>query len=144
MAGLEDDGIEAVAGQFSGVVVGEVVSKEQHPDADKLSLCQVTDGTETFQVVCGAANVRTSLKIPFAKIGAALPGDFKIKKAKLRGVESFGMLCAETELQIGEDSSGLMELAADAPVGADLRERSEEHTSELQSRPHLVCRLQLE
>lgn len=122
MAGLEVDGIEAVAGQFSGVVVGEVVSKEQHPDADKLSLCQVTDGTETFQVVCGAANVRTGLKIPFAKIGAVLPGDFKIKKAKLRGVESFGMLCAETELQIGEDSSGLMELAADAPVGADLRE----------------------
>lgn len=122
MAGLEVDGIEGVAGQFSGVVVGEVVSKEQHPDADKLSLCQVTDGAETFQVVCGAANVRTGLKIPFAKIGAVLPGDFKIKKAKLRGVESFGMLCAETELQIGEDSSGLMELAADAPVGADLRE----------------------
>ena len=122
MAGLEVDGIEAVAGQFSGVVVGEVVSKEQHPDADKLSVCQVSDGTETFQVVCGAANVRTGLKIPFAKIGAVLPGDFKIKKAKLRGVESFGMLCAETELQIGEDSSGLMELAADAPVGADLRE----------------------
>lgn len=122
MAGLEVDGIEAVAGQFSGVVVGEVVSKEQHPDADKLSVCQVSDGTETFQVVCGAANVRTGLKIPFAKIGAVLPGDFKIKKAKLRGVESFGMLCAETELQIGEDSSGLMELAADAPVGADLRD----------------------
>lgn len=122
LAGLEVDGVEAVAGQFSGVVVGEVVSKEQHPDADKLSLCQVTDGTETFQVVCGAPNVRTGLKIPFAKVGAVLPGDFKIKKAKLRGVESFGMLCAETELEIGEDSSGLMELAADAPVGADLRE----------------------
>ena len=73
----------------------QVVSREQHPDADKLSLCQVTDGNETFQVVCGAANVRAGLKIPFAKIGAQLPGDFKIKKAKLRGVESFGMLCAE-------------------------------------------------
>lgn len=121
MAGLEVDGIEGVAGQFSGVVVGEVVSKEQHPDADKLSLCQVTDGTEIFQVVCGAPNVRTGMKIPFAKVGAVLPGDFKIKKAKLRGVESFGMLCAETELQIGEDSAGLMELAADAPVGTDLR-----------------------
>jgi len=121
LAGLEVDGIEPVAGEFSGVVVGEVVTKEQHPDADKLSLCQVTDGTETFQVVCGAPNVRAGMKIPFAKVGAVLPGNFKIKKAKLRGVESFGMLCAETELQIGDDSSGLMELAADAPVGTDLR-----------------------
>ena len=86
MAGLEVDGFEAVAGQFTGVVVGQVVSREQHPDADKLSLCQVTDGTETFQIVCGAANVREGLKIPFAKIGAELPGGFKIKKAKLRGV----------------------------------------------------------
>src|SRR5690554_1565765 len=117
LAGLEVDGIEPVAGEFSGVVVGEVVTKAQHPDADKLSLCQVTDGTETFQVVCGAPNVRAGMKIPFAKVGAVLPGNFKIKKAKLRGVESFGMLCAETELQIGDDSSGLMELAADAPVG---------------------------
>lgn len=122
MAGLEVDGIEDVAGQFSGVVVGEVVSKEQHPDADKLSLCQVSDGADRFQVVCGAPNVREGMKVPFAKVGAVLPGDFKIKKAKLRGVESFGMLCAETELQIGEDSAGLMELAAEAPVGTDLRE----------------------
>ena len=121
MAGLEVDGIETVAGQFSGVVVGQVVTREQHPDADKLSVCQVTDGTETFQVVCGAANVRAGLKIPFAKIGAELPGDFKIKKAKLRGVESFGMLCAEAELGMAESSDGLMELADDAPVGMDFR-----------------------
>ncbi len=122
MAGLEVDGVEAVAGEFSGVVVGQVVSREQHPDADKLSLCQVTDGSETFQVVCGAANVRAGLKIPFAKIGAQLPGDFKIKKAKLRGVESFGMLCAEAELGLAETSDGLMELADDAPVGTDIRQ----------------------
>ena len=122
MAGLEVDGVEAVAGQFSGVVVGQVISREQHPDADKLSVCQVTDGSETFQVVCGAANVRAGLKIPFAKIGAELPGDFKIKKAKLRGVESFGMLCAEAELGLAETSDGLMELADDAPVGADIRQ----------------------
>lgn len=122
MAGLEVDGVEAVAGQFSGVVVGQVISREQHPDADKLSLCQVTDGNETLQVVCGAANVRAGLKIPFAKIGAQLPGDFKIKKAKLRGVESFGMLCAEAELGLAETSDGLMELADDAPVGADIRQ----------------------
>ena len=121
MAGLEVDGIEAVAGEFSGVVVGEVVKREQHPDADKLSLCQVSDGTETFQIVCGAPNVREGLKIPFAKIGAVLPGDFKIKKAKLRGVESFGMLCAEKELGISDANDGLMELPADAPVGEDFR-----------------------
>ncbi len=126
LAGLEVDGEEPVAGEFSGVVVGQVVSREQHPDADKLSLCQVTDGTENFQIVCGAANVREGLKIPFAKIGAVLPTEdgkgFKIKKAKLRGVESFGMLCAEAELGMAESSEGLMELPDSAPVGADFRE----------------------
>lgn len=126
MAGLEVDGIEPVAGEFSGVVVGEVIKREQHPDADKLSLCQVSDGTETFQVVCGAANVREGLKVPFARIGALLPlkdgpGNFKIKKAKLRGIESFGMLCAEAELGMAENSDGLMELPADAEVGQDFR-----------------------
>ena len=122
MVGLEVDAVTPVAGSFSGVVVGEVLETAQHPDADKLRVCQVSNGKETFQVVCGAPNVRAGLKIPFAMIGAQLPGDFKIKKAKLRGVESSGMLCSETELQIGSDDSGLMELAAGAPVGADLRE----------------------
>lgn len=122
MVGLEVDAVTPVAGAFNGVVVGKVQATEQHPDADKLRVCQVSNGSETFQVVCGAPNVRPGLKIPFAMIGAQLPGDFKIKKAKLRGVESNGMLCSETELQIGSDDSGLMELAADAPVGADLRE----------------------
>ena len=126
MAGLEVDGVEGVAAAFSGIVVGEVVKREQHPDADKLSLCQVSDGAELFQVVCGAANVREGLKIPFAKIGAILPGadgkDFKIKKAKLRGVESFGMLCAESEMGMSDSSDGLMELAVDAPVGTDIRD----------------------
>ena len=122
LAGLEVDGTEAVAGEFSGVVVGQVAEREQHPDADKLSLCQVTDGSETFQIVCGAANVRQGLKIPFAKIGAVLPGNFKIKKAKLRGVESFGMLCAEAELGLAEESDGLMELPESAPIGADIRQ----------------------
>lgn len=121
MVGLEVDGVEPVAGQFSGVVVGEVLSTEQHPDADKLRVCQVTNGSETFQVVCGAPNVRPGLKVPFAMIGSVLPGDFKIKKAKLRGVESNGMLCSASELQISEDNSGLMELAAEAPVGTDIR-----------------------
>lgn len=121
MAGLEVDSVTPAAGEFSGVVVGEVLATEQHPDADKLRVCQVSDGSETFQVVCGAPNVRPGLKIPFAKIGAELPGDFKIKKAKLRGVESNGMLCSQAELQVGEGNDGLMELPADAPVGQDIR-----------------------
>lgn len=121
MAGLEVDSVTPAAGDFSGVVVGEVLSTEQHPDADKLRVCQVSNGSETFQVVCGAPNVRPGLKVPFAMIGAQLPGDFKIKKAKLRGVESNGMLCSQAELQIGEGNDGLMELPVDAPVGEDVR-----------------------
>ncbi len=123
MAGLEVDAIESVAGDFTGVIVGEIVGCEQHPDADKLRVTQVAglpDGPT--QVVCGAANARIGIKIPFATIGAELPGDFHIKKAKLRGVESFGMLCGQTELKAGDDDTGLWELAADAPVGADIRE----------------------
>jgi phenylalanyl-tRNA synthetase beta chain len=122
MAGLEVDAIEPVAASFEGVVVGEILSVEQHPDADKLRVCQVAGGDETVQVVCGAPNARAGIKIPFATVGAKLPGDFKIKKAKLRGVESFGMLCAQTELQLGDDDNGLWELAQDAPVGKNLRE----------------------
>lgn len=123
MAGLEVDGIEKVAGDFSGVVVGEIIACEQHPDADKLRVCKVAGHPEgEMQVVCGAPNARTGIKIPFALVGAKLPGDFKIKKAKLRGVESFGMLCAQTELELGEDSDGIWELPEDAPTGTDLRE----------------------
>lgn len=128
MAGLEVDGVEAVAGEFSGVVVGEILSREQHPDADKLSVCMVKgNGDEPVQVICGAPNARAGIKIPYATIGAVLPpGEdgkpFKIKKAKLRGVESFGMLCAQTELKLGDDNDGIWELPADAPVGTCLRE----------------------
>ncbi len=120
MAGLEVDAVEAAAPKISGVVVGEIISVEQHPDADKLRVCQVLGGSEQAQVVCGAPNARVGIKVPFATVGAVLPGDFKIKKAKLRGVESFGMLCAQDELGLGENHEGLMELAADAPVGADI------------------------
>ncbi|WP_220814195.1 phenylalanine--tRNA ligase subunit beta [Pseudomonas paralcaligenes] len=122
MVGLEVDAVIPVAGQFSGVVVGEILSAEQHPDADKLRVCQVSNGSATFQVVCGAPNARAGIKIPFAMIGAELPGDFKIKQAKLRGVESQGMLCSASELQVSDDNNGLMELAADAPVGQSLRD----------------------
>lgn len=122
LAGLEVDDVIPVAGKFSGVVVGKILTAEQHPNADKLQVCQVTDGSETFQVVCGAPNARAGLVTAFARIGAELPGDFKIKKAKLRQVESCGMLCSAQELGISEDHDGIMELAEDAPIGADLRE----------------------
>ncbi|HSB98001.1 MAG TPA: phenylalanine--tRNA ligase subunit beta [Spongiibacteraceae bacterium] len=121
MAGLEVDAIAPVAGFFSGVVVGEIVAVAPHPDADKLRVCQVAGAADTMQVVCGAANARVGLKVPFATLGALLPGDLKIKQAKLRGVESFGMLCAAAELGLAEQSDGLLELPADAPVGADIR-----------------------
>ena len=120
MAGLEVDAVDPAAPSISGVVVGEILSVEQHPDADKLRVCQVAGGGETAQVVCGAPNARAGIKVPFATVGAKLPGDFKIKKAKLRGVESFGMLCAQTELELGDDDAGLWELPAEASVGADL------------------------
>jgi phenylalanyl-tRNA synthetase beta chain len=122
MAGLEVDSCEPAANVFTGVVVGEVLSAEPHPDADKLSLCQVSDGASTFQVVCGASNVRKGLKVPFAKIGARLAADFVIKKAKLRGVESNGMLCSAEELGMAETADGLLELASDAPAGTDIRD----------------------
>jgi len=123
MAGLEVDSIEPAAAVFSGVVVGEILACEPHPDADKLRVCKVAGaGQEALQVVCGAPNARPGIKVPFATIGAELPGGFKIKRAKLRGVESFGMLCAETELGVSEHDEGLWELPEDAPVGSDLRE----------------------
>ncbi|MRI32477.1 phenylalanine--tRNA ligase subunit beta [Endozoicomonas sp. OPT23] len=122
MAGLEVDDIDPVAGEFTGVVVGEIVACEQHPDADKLRVTKVSTGTEEIQVVCGAPNARVGIKVPFATVGAVLPGNFKIKKAKLRGVESFGMLCAEEELGMADSSDGLMELPADATAGQDIRE----------------------
>ncbi len=123
MAGLEVGSVEPAAAKFSGVVVGEVVSMHQHPDADRLRICHVAVGqAEPLQIVCGASNVRVGLKIPAALIGAILPGDFKIKRSKLRGEESFGMLCSEKELGLATDANGLMELADDAPVGVDIRD----------------------
>jgi phenylalanyl-tRNA synthetase beta chain len=122
MAGLEIDSVERAAPDISGVIVGQIVKVEPHPNADKLSVCQVSSGDDDMQVVCGAPNARLGIKVPFARVGAVLPGDFKIKKAKLRGIESFGMLCAQDELGLGEDASGLWELPEDAEVGCDLIE----------------------
>jgi phenylalanyl-tRNA synthetase beta chain len=121
MAGLEVDSVTPVAGDFSGVVVGEVVSVGPHPDADKLRVCTVNVGAEPLQIVCGAPNVQVGMKVPTALIGAVLPGDFRIKKSKLRGMESFGMLCSARELGLSEEAAGLMALPGDAPVGSDIR-----------------------
>lgn len=123
MAGLEVDGIEPVAGDFSQVIVGEVVECGQHPDADKLRVTKINvGGDELLDIVCGAPNCRLGLKVAVAVVGAVLPGDFKIKKAKLRGQPSHGMLCSYGEIGIELDSSGIIELPADAPVGACVRD----------------------
>ena len=123
MAGLEVDAVSPVAGEFTNVIVAEVLSTKPHPDADKLTLCDVNINAEKpLQIVCGASNVRSGLKVALAMIGAHLPGDFKIKESKLRGQLSQGMLCSVTELGMAEQSDGIMELEADAPVGMDLRE----------------------
>ncbi|PIW59568.1 phenylalanine--tRNA ligase subunit beta [Shewanella sp. CG12_big_fil_rev_8_21_14_0_65_47_15] len=123
MAGLEVDGVEAVAADFSGVVVGEVVECGQHPDADKLRVTKVSVGSgELIDIVCGAPNCRQGLRVAVAMVGAVLPGDFKIKKAKLRGMPSEGMLCSYSELGINVESDGIIELPLDAPLGTDLRE----------------------
>ncbi|MDO6762276.1 phenylalanine--tRNA ligase subunit beta [Agarivorans sp. 1_MG-2023] len=123
MAGLEVDGIEAVASNFNGVVIGEVVECGQHPDADKLRVTKINvGGDELLDIVCGAPNCRQGLKVAVAQVGAVLPGDFKIKKAKLRGQPSHGMLCAYSELGISDESDGIMELPSDAPIGTDLRD----------------------
>ncbi len=122
MLGLEVDELAPVAKPFTGVVVGEVLTVEQHPDADRLRVTTVNIGSgEPLQIVCGAPNVRAGMKAPVATIGAVLPGDFKIKKGKLRGVESQGMLCGASEIDLEDKIDGLLELPADAPVGVNIR-----------------------
>ncbi|MFL9554870.1 phenylalanine--tRNA ligase subunit beta [Acinetobacter baumannii] len=123
MLGLEVDELASVAKPFTGVVVGEVLTVEQHPDADRLRVTTVNIGSgEPLQIVCGAPNVRAGMKAPVATIGAILPGDFKIKKGKLRGVESQGMLCGASEIDLEDKIDGLLELPDDAPVGVNIRE----------------------
>ena len=121
-AGLEVDFTEPAAPQFTGVVVAIIKEASPHPDAQKLQVCTVDNGNEELQIVCGAGNARPGIKVALATVGAVLPGDFKIKPAKLRGVESVGMLCAETELGLLDVSNGIMELPDDAPLGINLRE----------------------
>ncbi|RLM16808.1 phenylalanine--tRNA ligase subunit beta [Gibbsiella quercinecans] len=123
MAGLEVDDVEPVAGAFNGVVVGQVMECAQHPNADKLRVTKVNvGGDRLLDIVCGAPNCRQGLKVAVATVGAVLPGDFKIKPAKLRGEPSEGMLCSFSELGISDDHDGIIELPADAPVGSNIRE----------------------
>jgi len=138
-SGLEVDTVEPVAAPFSGVVVAEIRECVQHPDADKLRVCSIDfGGSEPAQVVCGAPNARAGIRIPLAQVGAELGGDFKIRKAKLRGVESFGMACSARELGLSNDHSGLLELPVDAPVGKDLREYLglDDHAIEVELTPN--------
>jgi len=127
MAGLEVDAVEPVAGEFTGILIGEVVECGPHPDADKLQVTKINLGAdfndgESVDIVCGAKNCRLGLKVAVATVGAVLPGNFKIKKAKLRGVPSNGMLCSESEIGLSDSSDGIMELASDAPLGMCVRE----------------------
>ncbi len=117
------ESLAAVAPAFNGVVVGEVLECRRHPDADKLSLCEVTtDAENRLHIVCGAPNVRAGLKVAVAMVGAQLPGGLKIKRAKIRGVESNGMLCSARELGLGEEHDGILELPASLPLNVDVRE----------------------
>jgi phenylalanyl-tRNA synthetase beta chain len=123
LAGLEVESVTPVAPAFSGVVVGEVLESGRHPDAEKLSVCQVTtDGSNRLQIICGATNVRAGLKVAVAMVGARLPNDMTIKRANLRGLESNGMLCSARELGLGDEHDGIMELPDSLPLNQDLRE----------------------
>ena len=123
MAGLEVDDSSPIAVPFTGVVVGEVLTVEQHPDADRLRVTTVNIGADApLQIVCGAPNVAVGLRVPVATVGAVLPNDFKIKKGKLRGVESHGMLCGASEIDLEDSVDGLLILPSDAPIGMDIRD----------------------
>src|SRR5436190_20555498 len=117
LAGIEIEGIEKRGANFDNVVVALITASSQHPNADRLSVCQVDDGSgQPRQIVCGAKNYQVGDKVPLALPGAVLPGDFKIKEGKLRGEKSSGMLCSARELGLGEDQSGLLILPAEARV----------------------------
>jgi len=121
MAGLEVDSVAPVAAEFSGVIVAEILERKAHPDADRLSICRISDGSAEHEIVCGAPNAAAGSKVPFAPVGTVLPGGLKIKAAKIRGVRSEGMLCSAKELSLSDDAAGLLQLDNDAAVGQDLR-----------------------
>jgi phenylalanyl-tRNA synthetase beta chain len=137
MAGLEVEELTAVAPAFNRIVVAEILEASKHPDADRLQVCKVNVGGEILQIVCGAANARAGLKAPCALVGAELPG-ISIKQAKVRGVESFGMMCSAKELGIASEANGILELPANAPVGQDIRDYLDlnDHTYTLKLTPN--------
>ncbi|MBL8305423.1 MAG: phenylalanine--tRNA ligase subunit beta [Rubrivivax sp.] len=146
MSGMEVEDCHPVAPPFSGVVVAKILSAEPHPQADRLRVCSVdAGGPGPLQIVCGAPNARAGIRVPLATVGAELPpGDdgkpFKIGVGKLRGVESRGMLCSARELKIADDHGGLLELADDAPVGANIRDwlKLDDHVFTLKLTPNLA------
>ncbi|MDD2884685.1 MAG: phenylalanine--tRNA ligase subunit beta [Dechloromonas sp.] len=147
MAGLEVEDLSPVAPPFNQVVVAQVLEVVKHPDADRLNVCQVDIGHGVVQqIVCGAPNVAAGLKVPCALPGAELPGDFKIKIAKVRGIESSGMLCSAKELGIAEEAAGLLVLPADAPVGQSIRHYLEldDHVFEIKLTPNRADCLSLQ
>lgn len=123
MAGFEVEEIHETIATFEGIVIAKVEERVKHPDADKLSVCKVNDGSQVHQVICGAPNVAAGQTVAFATVGAVLPSGLKIKKAKIRGIESFGMICSEQELGISEESDGIWELPSDWTRGKDLNEQ---------------------
>ena len=120
MAGLEVDEIKTIRPSFSGVVAAKIISVKPHPAADKLSLCDVTDGSQTYRVVCGAKNIKAGDIVPLAKVGATIPGGYTIKSSVLRGEKSDGMLCSEAELETGDNSSGIWQLPENLTLGVPL------------------------
>jgi phenylalanyl-tRNA synthetase beta chain len=120
MAGLEVEGLEYLGEGIEGVVVGKILSIKAHPDADKLTVCEVDAGSEVLQIVCGAKNMKEGDKVPLAVAGARLPGGIKISKGKLRGIVSHGMLCSEKELGLAKEAPGLMILPDELPVGESI------------------------
>lgn len=141
LAGLEVDGVETTGLGFSNVVVGRVTQVQKHPEADKLCVATVTDGKESYQVVCGAPNCREGLKTAFAMVGATLLDEegkpFKVKRAKLRGVESFGMLCSSKELRLGDEHDGILEFADHLKEGADVAEMYSDAVFDISLTPNL-------
>ena len=117
MAGLEVEALEEIGGQLDSVIVAKLEAVDRHPDADRLTVCRVNNGTEVVQVVCGATNHKTGDLVALAQPGSILPGDFKIKKSKIRGQVSQGMLCSEKELGLSDEAAGIMILPPDLTLG---------------------------
>ena len=122
MIGQEVEKIERQGESLGNIVTAQIVEKEMHPDSDHLTVCKVDDGNEVLQIVCGASNHKQGDKVVLARIGAVLGGDFKIKKTKIRGMESFGMLCSEKELGLSDNHDGIMILPEDTKTGIEIKD----------------------